>query len=83
MRSAFLLEVHFAKLIKSRCSEAKADGEHGWNRTNDHLIKSQVLYRLSYVLVCSSAFERQRCYAAEFSSVIYLSIHSLIESLRA
>jgi hypothetical protein len=35
------------------------------------------------VLVCSSAFERQRCYAAEFSSVIYLSIHSLIESLRA
>ena len=26
------------------------DGEHGWNRTNDNLIKSEVLYRLSYVL---------------------------------
>ncbi len=25
-------------------------GEHGWNRTIDNLIKSQVLYRLSYVL---------------------------------
>ena len=33
------------KLIRAK------HGEHGWNRTNDHLIKSQVLYRLSYVLV--------------------------------
>ena len=32
------------KLIRAK------HGEHGWNRTNDHLIKSQVLYRLSYVL---------------------------------
>ncbi len=29
------------------------NGEHGWNRTNDNLIKSEVLYRLSYVLVKS------------------------------
>lgn len=28
----------------------KRIGEHGWNRTSDNLIKSQVLYRLSYVL---------------------------------
>ena len=31
-------------------NQSRKIGEHGWNRTSDNLIKSQVLYRLSYVL---------------------------------
>ena len=34
------------------------DGEHGWNRTNDNLIKSEVLYRLSYVLFISEEVKK-------------------------
>lgn len=48
--------VQFKNFVGSRGVGCGRDGEHGWNRTNDNLIKSEVLYRLSYVLVLRFVF---------------------------